>query len=132
MIHWNTRIFCALFSSPFLKERKIVTLSDLQPDEDYQQRPTARGIAGRPMPETPALEGARRAHIECDVNVDSSSYWNDPTGERDQNFVSPFHIKVRIGDPVHEYILLHRSELSHNVCVNSSLGWRREVFVLFS
>jgi hypothetical protein len=46
------------------------------------------------MSETPALEGARRAHIECEINVDSLAYWNDPTGEKDQNFVSPFETQV--------------------------------------
>jgi hypothetical protein len=46
------------------------------------------------MSETPALEGAHRAHIECEVNVDSLAYWNDPTGEKDRNFVSPFETQV--------------------------------------
>ncbi len=43
----------------------------------------ARGVAGRPANETPALDGASRAHIECDINVDSLAYWNDPQGTRD-------------------------------------------------
>jgi hypothetical protein len=50
----------------------------------------ARGAAGLPMSETPALVGARPGHIECDVNVDDMAYWNDPQGTRDQEFQSPF------------------------------------------
>lgn len=46
------------------------------------------------MGETQALEGAKRATIECDVNVDSLAYWNDPQGERDRDFVSPFAVQV--------------------------------------
>jgi hypothetical protein len=42
------------------------------------------------MAETPALEGASRAHIDCDINVDSLAYWNDPQGKRDEDFESPF------------------------------------------
>jgi hypothetical protein len=52
--------------------------------------PVARGVAGRKMAQTPAVIGAKRAHVECDVNVDSLAYWNDPIGTRDQEFVSPF------------------------------------------
>ena len=50
----------------------------------------ARGVAGLPMSETPALEGAKWGHVECDVDVDDYIYWNDPQGKRDQNFQSPF------------------------------------------
>lgn len=50
----------------------------------------ARGVAGLPMEQTPALVGASRGKIECDVNVNFMSYWNDPQGDRDRNFVSPF------------------------------------------
>lgn len=55
--------------------------------------PVARGVAGRPADETPALNGASRAHIECDINVDSLAYWNNP-GFRDVNFKSPFAVEV--------------------------------------
>ena len=72
-------------------QRKLeIGLSDLQPDEGFQAKPVARGVAGRALSETPALNGATRAHIECDVNVDSLAYWNDLTGEKDRNFDSPF------------------------------------------
>jgi hypothetical protein len=54
----------------------------------------ARGVAGRPANETPALDGASRAHIECDINVDSLAYWNDPQGTRDLSFKSPFAVEV--------------------------------------
>jgi len=50
----------------------------------------ARGVSGLPMDQTPALVGASRGHIECDVNVDELVYWNEPQGERDNNFKSPF------------------------------------------
>ena len=50
----------------------------------------ARGVAGLPMDQTPALGGARRGHIQCDSNVDSLAYWNDPQGDRDLSFITPF------------------------------------------
>lgn len=72
-----------------------IGLSDLQPDEGFKNKPVARGVAGRPASETPAVSGASRAHIECDVNIDSLAYWNDLTGDRDRNYVSPFKAEVR-------------------------------------
>jgi len=55
----------------------------------------ARGIAGLPMSQTPALEGAHRGSIQCNgtVNANALAYWNEPQGERDVNFVSPFAVK---------------------------------------
>lgn len=53
-----------------------------------QQLP--RGVSGLPMSRTPALLGARPGHIDCDEDVDDIAYWNDPQGDRDRNFVSPF------------------------------------------
>ena len=50
----------------------------------------ARGVSGLPMSDTPALAGASRGKIACDINVDSLAYWNDPQGSRDRDFVSPF------------------------------------------
>lgn len=50
----------------------------------------ARGAAGLPMSQTPALIGARPGHIECDINVDDMAYWNDPQGNIDRDFQSPF------------------------------------------
>jgi hypothetical protein len=50
----------------------------------------ARGVSGLPMSQTPALIGAKRGHIDCDVNIDDVVYWNDPQGTRDENFESPF------------------------------------------
>ncbi len=78
------------------QELKDIGLSDLRTDEGFKDKPgLSRGVAGRPASKTPALTGASRAHIECDVNVDSLAYWNDPQGTRDQEFVSPFRVKVR-------------------------------------
>lgn len=74
------------------------TMVDLHPDPtDWQSKPLARGLAGRPMEETPALIGAQRAHIECDLPVDSLAYWNNPVGERDKNYKSPFKPKLPPG-----------------------------------
>ena len=58
-------------------------------------RPTklARGVAGLPMEQTPALIGASRGKIECDVNVDFMAYWNDPQGDRDRDFTTPFRLE---------------------------------------
>lgn len=72
-----------------------IGLLDFTTDEWFQKKEVNRGVAGRPIVETPALVGASRAHIECDVNVDSLAYWNDPQGKRDEDFVSPFKAKVR-------------------------------------
>ncbi|KAL7535423.1 hypothetical protein ACHAXR_009712 [Thalassiosira sp. AJA248-18] len=51
-----------------------------------------RGVAGRPMESTPALIGARRGQITCDTNVDSLAYWNEPQGDRDSTFTTPFGV----------------------------------------
>lgn len=69
-------------------------MKDLPPDEGFAEKPVARGIAGRSLAKTPAVEGAKRGHMECDINVDSLAYWNDPQGDRDRNFKSPFAVKV--------------------------------------
>ncbi len=49
----------------------------------------ARGVSGLPMSETPALVGATRGHVNCDVDVDRLAYWNNQ-GKRDNEFKSPF------------------------------------------
>jgi len=69
---------------------------DLENDYGYVDKPLSRGVAGRPLLETPALVGAKRGHIECDVNVDSLAYWNSPQGVRDMEFHSPFALKVSL------------------------------------
>jgi len=38
----------------------------------------------------PALNGAQRGTIQCDVDVDFLAYWNDPVGTYDQTAQSPF------------------------------------------
>ena len=65
-------------------------LEDLETDEDFAKKSVSRGLAGRPEEDTPAVKGASRGTIQCDRNVDSLAYWNDPQGERDESFVSPF------------------------------------------
>lgn len=59
----------------------------------------ARGLSGLPMEQTPALIGASRGHIKCDVDVDTLVYWNDPQGDRDRNFQSPFAVPSASGKP---------------------------------
>jgi hypothetical protein len=73
-------------------EKRIPTsLTELQQDINWStSQPLSRGVAGRPISQTPALQGAKRASIACDINVDSLAYWNDPQGDRDQQFTSPF------------------------------------------
>lgn len=58
----------------------------------------ARGVSGLPLSQTPALVGASRGKIECDINVDNLAYWNDPQGSRDRDFVSPFRSSTTTGD----------------------------------
>ena len=66
-------------------------VSDLPQDPaDWTSKPVARGVAGRPLDETPSVVGAKRAHIDCEINVDSLAYWNSPQGEEDIKFTSPF------------------------------------------
>ena len=66
--------------------------ADLSVIGEPPTRPThlARGVSGLHMSETPALVGASRGKINCDINVDALAYWNDPQGSRDRDFVSPF------------------------------------------
>ena len=63
--------------------------------DDVPLTTLGRGLAGRPMDQTPALQGAKRGKIaNCEINVDNLAYWNDPQGQRDQDFVSPFSYKT--------------------------------------
>lgn len=74
------------------------TSHDLTPDlTNWQEKPVARGLAGRPLEKTPALEGARRGHIDCDLPVDGLAYWNDPVGRRDRDYETPFKPKLESG-----------------------------------
>ena len=56
----------------------------------FKEKPVQRALAGRSIDLTPALLGASRGTIKCDLNVDSMAYWNDPQGSRDEAFISPF------------------------------------------
>lgn len=65
--------------------------SDVTAHSSSSSLPLARGVAGLPMSQTPALIGAKHGSIQCDgQNFDDLAYWNDPQGELDNNFVSPF------------------------------------------
>ena len=94
-----------LVLSSFHPQMLDIGLSDLQPDKGFQDKPVARGVAGRPASETPAVSAASRAHIECDINVDSLAYWNDLTGDRDRNYISPFKAEVRFGSELGVFVV---------------------------
>uniref|UniRef100_A0A7S1FL83 Uncharacterized protein n=1 Tax=Corethron hystrix TaxID=216773 RepID=A0A7S1FL83_9STRA len=55
-------------------------------------RPVARGYSGLPLEQTPAVVGAERGHINCEIDVDKLAYWNDPRGKRDAEFVSEYRV----------------------------------------
>jgi hypothetical protein len=82
------------------KKVPVYKLEDLKSDSEFRDKPVARGVSGRPEGITPGVKGAKRAHIECEINVDSLAYWNNPQGTRDDEFVSPF----RVSDPDRYYI----------------------------
>ena len=67
-------------------QKKSVDSSIPHQDDNH----LARGVSGLPLDQTPALLGAKRAHIECDTDVDFLAYWNDPRGTRDVEFTSEF------------------------------------------
>lgn len=66
-----------------------ITVDEMASDETFREKPLKRGLTGRDD-KTPALVGASRGSIKCDLNVDSMAYWNDPQGVTDQEFLSPF------------------------------------------
>jgi hypothetical protein len=75
------------------KPGPISSLHDLQPDMNFKSKPVARGVAGRPLDQTPAMVGAVRAHVDCpELSVDSLAYWNDPVGDWDVAFQSPYRV----------------------------------------
>ena len=72
--------------------------TDKQPkQQENDDQKLARGHSGLPMYKTPALIGAKRGTVECDVDVNSMAYWNAPQGKRDEEFVSPFLVEVPPG-----------------------------------
>ena len=54
--------------------------------------PLSRGVSGLPIEQTPALVGAKHGTITCPdgTTMDRLAYWNEPQGELDVSFVSPF------------------------------------------
>ena len=58
-----------------------------------ENKKLARGYSGLPMDKTPALVGAKRGSVDCDVNVNDLVYWNSPQGTRDEEFESPFKVE---------------------------------------
>ena len=93
----------------FLREGK--TLSPRDDDDDNQQqrqKPPKNDInintkskeeekvkyyKALPANKTPCLNGSSKGHINCDVDVDFLAYWNDPQGDFDRNYLSPFATK---------------------------------------
>lgn len=65
----------------------IIQVKDLETDEQIDRNTIGRGVAAAPSL-SQYLDDAERAHIECDINVDSLAYWN--IGET-QPKVNPFH-----------------------------------------
>ncbi|KAL7428026.1 hypothetical protein ACHAXH_002252 [Discostella pseudostelligera] len=58
--------------------------------------PLARGVSGLPLSQTPALIGAHHGSIQCPtadgvLHMDELAYWNDPQGQQDVSFISPFN-----------------------------------------
>ena len=85
------------------KPERIPLDQNIDKKSPLNRKILARGVAGLPMSQTPALEGAKWAHIECDADVDDYAYWNDPQGKRDQNFKSPF-AKFSDNESKHRYL----------------------------
>ena len=69
---------------------KPVSKTERWPNENTK---LARGYSGLPMDKTPALVGAKRGSVDCDVNVNDLAYWNSPQGTRDEEFESPFKVE---------------------------------------
>eukprot|EP00956_Cyclotella_meneghiniana_P004207 scaffold5177_cov73-Cyclotella_meneghiniana.AAC.2 len=57
-------------------------------------KPVARGVSGLPLGQTKAVFGARRAIITCDEDVSKLAYWNEPQGDRDYIFTTPYRDKT--------------------------------------
>ena len=58
----------------------------------HNKLPLSRGVSGLPLKETPALVGAQHGSIQCKEHniMDQLAYWNNPQGDLDISFVSPF------------------------------------------
>jgi hypothetical protein len=54
----------------------------------------------------PALIGAKRAHVQCNVPIDDSrvAYWNDPVGVRDAHFTTGFNSQQQHEQQETQYI----------------------------
>lgn len=79
---------------PLIHRKKMpVTKDQLVPDRNFKDMSVARGVSGRELEDTPSVKGAKRGSIQCDINVDSMAYWNDPVGTTDLEFVSPFSLE---------------------------------------
>ena len=83
-------------TTPFHKDEEgripySITIQQLQLLPPFPRPLTLnRGVSGLPLSQTPALIGAQRGKIHCDVQVDHLAYWNEPVGDFDVAFVSPF------------------------------------------
>jgi len=66
------------------EQGKIMTIED-----DIKQK-EVKYYKKLPQHKTPCLDRAKKGHIKCEVDVDFLAYWNNPQGERDRNFISPF------------------------------------------
>ena len=73
-------------------QKEVFTELDTADGDKEPASPLVRGVNKLPLSRTPALIGAGRGHIECDVPVDEEliAYWSAPQGDRDQVFETPF------------------------------------------
>ena len=86
-------------NDPFKGRDESMETDDDRDEVPINNLPVARGISGLPIEQTNAVVGARRAHIKCDANVDKLAYWNEPQGDRDYIFTTPFHDKSPASKP---------------------------------
>ena len=87
-----------------------IPVSQLTSDVGWQDKPVARGVAGRPLDQTPAVVGSKRGHITCDddddnnsLNLDSLAYWNTDS-PRDAQFTSPFRATTNQQNTTTKYL----------------------------
>ena len=72
-----------------VNEKVAIVKDHLPAVQKASTKGLGRGLSGLPMSESPALVGAERGHIECEVDVDRLAYWNHPQGQADKEFKSP-------------------------------------------
>ena len=73
------------------KESKNYPSNDVKPKTDIlNKNKETTDLTEKVSHPSPALIGASKGKVVCDVNIKSLVYWNDPQGMRDTHHVSPF------------------------------------------